>query len=96
MEYFFYHLLATIYHVNLQDVIESYFIGTLIGLSIYYFTKNKWGSVFISLPISSIYLHLVYNDILNYFYMFIGLFVHYIIISIIDRKLIKKLNKSKK
>lgn len=91
MDYFITNLLAAIFHMNLQFVFESFLIGILTGVSIYFFTKNKWGSIFITVPITSIYFYFVYNDILNYFYIFIGLLIQYIIITIIDKNLFKKI-----
>jgi hypothetical protein len=43
-------------NLNLLDLLVSLLFGNLCTTAIYFFSKNKWGSILMSAPISAVYL----------------------------------------
>lgn len=65
---------------------ESLLIGMICGAAIYFFTKNKFGSIFLSVPFSALYLFLVYHYSFHLFLMVIELSMSYLFINWIEQK----------
>ncbi|MCM3734944.1 hypothetical protein M3215_03690 [Bacillus cytotoxicus] len=65
---------------------ESLLIGMICGAAIYFFTKNKYGSIFLSIPFSALYLFLVYRYPFHLFLMVIELSMQYLFINWIEKK----------
>ncbi|HDX9590996.1 TPA: hypothetical protein ROX98_004065 [Bacillus pseudomycoides] len=65
---------------------ESLLIGMICGAAIYFFTKNKYGSIFLSVPFSALYLFLEYRYPFHLFLMVIELSMQYLFINWIEKK----------
>ena len=65
---------------------EAIIIGILIATAIYFFTKNKWGSILLSVPASAIYLFYTARYTFNVILVVCELLIQYYIVYRIIRK----------
>lgn len=66
--------------------LESLFIGMIFGAAIYFFTKNKYGSILLSVPFSALYLFVMYHYSFHIFLMVIEISMQYLFINWIEKK----------
>lgn len=64
---------------------ETFLFGIICATSIYFFTKNKWGSTLLSAPISAIYLFVISGEPLHIYSFFVVLLLQYLIIMFIEK-----------
>lgn len=64
--------------------LEAFLIGVFISTSIYFFTKNKWGSILLCVPFSAAYLFIIYEYPFHLIFMLFELIMQYAIIQLIS------------
>jgi|UPI0005D115CE hypothetical protein len=72
-------------NLNLFYLLAALLFGNLCATSIYFFSKNKLGSILISAPISAVYLFgTLRNSLHIYHFIFVILF-QYVIVWVIEK-----------
>jgi len=66
-------------------LLAALLFGNLCATSLYFFTKNKFGSIFISAPISAIYLFATLKHSLHIYHFVIVILFQYIILLFIEK-----------
>lgn len=70
-------------NLTVFSVLESFLFGIFISTSVYFFSKNKWGSILLSVPFSAIYLYVVYQYSFHIYFAICELLIQYLLIKII-------------
>lgn len=80
------HYFSEVFYGNLTIfvLLESLVFGMVVSLSIYFFSKNKWGSILLSVPFSAIYLYMIYRYSFHLYFIAIELLMQYALINIIS------------
>ncbi|MFD3448925.1 hypothetical protein ACFDTO_30625 [Microbacteriaceae bacterium 4G12] len=67
-------------------ILESFLIGMICSTAIYFFTKNKWGSILLSVPFSALYQFLIYRQSFHVFLIIVVISLQYLLITQIEKK----------
>ncbi|MFB7303213.1 hypothetical protein [Heyndrickxia sporothermodurans] len=71
-------------NLTVPIVLEAIIIGMIISLSVYFFSKNKWGSIFISVSFSALYLFLFYHYTFHLYFIIFEIVIQFGLINIIS------------
>ncbi|AQY39844.1 hypothetical protein CN961_16135 [Bacillus thuringiensis] len=73
---------------------EAILIGVLVATSLYFFTKNKWGSLFLGIPISAAYLSFVHHYSYHLILISIHVALQYLVLTMIEECTLRKKKRS--